>query len=107
MTGAIEVNPELVRVAALKTAQVRDRISTALNTLESTIDGLGSPWGEDRYGHEFAHGSDGGYVAARQKLAKLTDDLAKTGGNHSDAQIQAGKSLDTLQQVNASSFRTG
>ncbi|WP_228002432.1 hypothetical protein [Nocardia australiensis] len=106
MGDKVEVNPELVRQAAGKTAQVQDGIAAALTTLEATLNSLGTPWGDDRYGQQFADGqSNDGYRAARANLAKITANLAGSTGHHSETQTRSGRSLADQEQANTDDFR--
>src|SRR2546423_695995 len=48
----VHVDPELLQQAAQKTQHVSDRINQTLNTLQSSSDSKGSPWGDDVYGYK-------------------------------------------------------
>lgn len=106
MAGNIEVDPELLRQAAAKTASVTDSIRAVLTKLESAIDGKGQPWGDDIYGTRFAEGEGGnGYTAARDNLAKLTDDTVSNSDEQSAGQYDSAKLQNGTEQASADTFK--
>ncbi|MEV6771280.1 hypothetical protein AB0N05_21935 [Nocardia sp. NPDC051030] len=106
MAGKVEVDPELLRQAGTKTANVTDRFKSVLTRLESAIDGKGEPWGDDTYGEKFANGEDGkGYTAARENLTKLTADASKKSDDQSTGQNDSSKLHANTDQTNASAFK--
>ncbi|WP_157555882.1 WXG100 family type VII secretion target [Nocardia acidivorans] len=107
MAGKVEVSPELLRQASVKTANVTDRVKAVLTGLESAIDGLGEPWGGDTYGEKFANGEDGkGYIAARENLKQLTTDNAKKSDDQSTAQNDSSKLHGNTDQASADTFKS-
>ncbi|WP_083913186.1 WXG100 family type VII secretion target [Nocardia concava] len=106
MTGRVEVDPELQRVAAAKAGQITDRIRAVLTGLESASDGKGEPWGDDEYGERFAKGDGAnGYVSSRENLTTLVDKLAGKSDSHSTAQQDAAKLHDGTDKSNADAFK--
>ncbi len=101
--GKVQVDPELLRQAAAKTQHVSDRITNALNTLQSKADGLGSPWGEDVYGYKFA--VENGYLEAQQQLHTITNGLADHSGSHADGQQTSANYLDDTDHGNSDGFQ--
>jgi len=86
-SGKVHVDPELLRQAATKTQGVSDRISNALTTLKSSTDGLGTPWGDDEYGKQFADGkANNGYLAALSTLHNIVSGLVDHSGSHAEGQ---------------------
>jgi hypothetical protein len=94
-TQRFQLDPAAFRKAADKTRSVSDRINQVWTDLDAGTSGLGSPWGTDKTGEQFAkgpHGNDGyestkenvrngitgpqGYVASLNNLAKGEDDTA-------------------------------
>lgn len=87
MTAKVHVDPELLRVAAQKVQHVSDRINDALDTLQSSADSLGSPWGNDSYGNQFANGTNNnGYLAASNTLHSLVAGLRDHSSSHAAGQ---------------------
>ncbi|MFE9202541.1 hypothetical protein [Micromonospora sp. NPDC007230] len=46
----MEIDPDQVRVAGARLADVGDRLATALDTLDTRLTGFGEPWGGDMLG---------------------------------------------------------
>ncbi|MBF6171453.1 hypothetical protein [Nocardia blacklockiae] len=107
MTGRkVRIDPTLQRRAAAKAQHVSDRIADALTTLEASADAKGSPWGNDRYGTQFADGEgNNGYNAARANLKKLTGSLGDHSGEHSSGQQRAATLHDNTDTGSAEQFR--
>ncbi|MEU1429307.1 hypothetical protein ABZ412_19720 [Nocardia sp. NPDC005746] len=106
MTDKVEVDPELLRQAAVKTDHVNARLRTVVDSLMATLGGKGEPWGNDTYGEQFAGAEDGsGYKAARKTLKNLSETLAKNAGDNSDGQAKSGKQLDGTDQNSAGAFK--
>ncbi|MFE3222514.1 WXG100 family type VII secretion target [Nocardia sp. NPDC059228] len=105
MVDKVEVDPELLRQAAVKTDYVNSRLRSVVDGLMGSLSAKGEPWGNDSYGEEFAGSEDGsGYKAARKTLKDLSDTLAKNAETNSDGQNQSGKKLDGTDQNSASQF---
>ena len=100
MADRVEADAALFRQAALKTGHVRDRVNGVLDTLQTSLAGRGTPWGDDKIGKQFADGPDG-YLVALTKLTTGTTNMALTFGNFSDGQIQ---SADLLQSMDHNGF---
>ena len=104
--GKVQVDPELLAQAANKTQHVSDRITKTLNTLQSSADSLGSPWGEDVYGYQFAAGDNNdGYLAAQQNLHEITNGMADHSGSHADGQKTSAAYLTDTDHDNSDGFR--
>lgn len=105
MADKVNVDPDQLRAAAQKTQHVSDRISDTLCTLQSAADGLGSPWGNDSYGSQFANGTkNNGYLAAVATLHSLTRGLSDHAGTHADGQVDSAKFHETGEERSAHSF---
>ncbi|WP_067666973.1 WXG100 family type VII secretion target [Nocardia miyunensis] len=101
--GKVQVDPVLLQHAAAKTQHVSDRISNALTTLQAKADGLGSPWGEDKYGYEFA--VENGYLDTQKQLHQITNGLADHSESHAEGQQTSAKYLDDTDRGNSHGFQ--
>jgi len=104
--GKVQVDPELLRQAAEKVQHVSDRISGALNTLQSSSDSKGSPWGDDVYGYKFAEGdNNNGYLAAQSSLHEITSGLADHSQSHADGVHSSADDLTTVDSQSSDGFQ--
>ncbi|WP_162958612.1 hypothetical protein [Nocardia yunnanensis] len=105
MVDKVEVDPELLRQAGVKTDLVNTRLRGVVDGLMASLGGKGEPWGNDSYGQEFAGAEGGsGYLAARKTLKDLSETLAKNAESNAEGQDQSGKKLDGTDQGNANAF---
>jgi hypothetical protein len=104
MADVLKHDADLFEKAALKTGDVRDRVSAVLTTLESTLAGRGAPWGEDKMGHQFSEGPDG-YKSAREKMFTNIKNAVTSFGNFSSGQTQTADLLRAMDVRNGDSFK--
>jgi len=103
--GKVQVDPELLHQAAEKVQRVSDRISSTLNTLQSSADGKGSPWGDDVYGYKFAEGdSNNGYLAAQSSLHDITSGLADHSQSHAEGVHSSADDITTVDNQSSDGF---
>ncbi|WP_216899217.1 WXG100 family type VII secretion target [Nocardia alni] len=104
--GKVQVDPELLHQAADKVQHVSDRISQTLNTLQSSADGKGSPWGDDVYGYKFAEGDNNdGYLAAQSSLHEITSGLVGHSQSHAEGVHTSATDLTTVDDQNSDGFQ--
>jgi WXG100 family type VII secretion target len=102
MTESLSVNPDDLRTAAANVADISSEMKQVLSTLKGQLAALGSPWGNDSTGDQFANGSDG-YLAqvdnvdssidaTTQQLDSLSQSLTTAASNfeHQDQQPGGG-----------------
>lgn len=82
MADSLNVTPAGLRAAADHLADVSARMQRLRQSLNSRVDTLGRPWGDDETGRSFADGDDG-YLAQKESVngsvdakTKLLDDYA-------------------------------
>ncbi|MFJ4650435.1 hypothetical protein ACIP5Y_04070 [Nocardia sp. NPDC088792] len=107
MADKVEVDPAALRAASRKTADIQHSVETALTGLKQRLASRGSPWGDDKYGHNFAGGSDGkpGYQTIRDNILAGTDAMAKTLEGFVSGQVSAANSLDRTDAHSADTFQ--
>src|ERR1700677_3641942 len=100
MTEPLSVNPDDLRTTAANLADVSSQMKQVLSTLNAQLAALGSPWGNDSIGDQFANGS-GGYLAQvdqvnssisaeTQLLDSLSQSLATSANNFDQPDLQPG-----------------
>ena len=100
MTEPLSVNPDDLRTTAANLADVSSQMKQVLSTLNAQLAALGSPWGNDSIGDQFANGS-GGYLAQvdqvnssisaeTQLLDSLSQSLATSANNFEQTDLQPG-----------------
>jgi WXG100 family type VII secretion target len=102
MTESLSVNPDDMRTAAANVADISSEMKQVLSTLKGQLAALGSPWGNDSTGDQFANGSNG-YLAqvdnvdssidaTTQQLDSLSQSLTAAASNfdHQDQQTGGG-----------------
>lgn len=52
-SGEISIHPDEITAQAPTFATESDALSNALHRLQSSLDGLGQPWGQDKQGNQF------------------------------------------------------
>ncbi|MFF0491342.1 hypothetical protein ACFYTQ_20150 [Nocardia sp. NPDC004068] len=106
-----EIDPESFKKAAGKTQHVADRISEVWQKLDTGLTALGTPWGTDRTGRQFAEGDGGnGYVTTKANVGKGIvggEGMTKSIENLADGQSKTGdKVRSELEAQNRQSFET-
>lgn len=104
MTNRLESYKDLLRVASGKTGKVRDGIEKVVDTLVSSADGRGAPWGDDTLGAGFADGENG-YLKSRENIVTGANNMAGTFGNFSKGQKDALETLTAMDDGNAETFK--
>ncbi|RDI64529.1 hypothetical protein [Nocardia pseudobrasiliensis] len=107
MADKLEVDAQRFRTAATKTGDVRDKVTTILDTLQRAIDSRGTPWGNDSIGDQFANGEGGkgGYLASRTNMITGGRNVAGTMGNFHDAQTKSADYLERMDHGNGDGYR--
>ncbi|MCU1643452.1 MAG: hypothetical protein JWN03_3727 [Nocardia sp.] len=103
MADRLKAYSDLLRTAAGKTAAVQDGIQQVVNTLVSSSDSRGEPWGDDSLGNQFANGANG-YTKSKTNILEGANNMAGTFGNFSQGQLDAVTKLTNMDQGNASGF---
>ncbi|MEU0540809.1 hypothetical protein [Nocardia sp. NPDC005978] len=104
MNDRLKTYTDLLNTAAGKTGKVRDGIEKVVDTLVSTSNGRGQPWGNDTLGRNFS-GGDNGYDKSSQNIIKGAGNMAGTFGNFSAGQIKAAEKLAGMDETNGSQFK--
>ncbi|MGW6724408.1 hypothetical protein ACWF9G_00760 [Nocardia sp. NPDC055029] len=104
MADKVKVYEDLLRKAAGKTGDVRDRVNGVLDNLVNSLDARGEPWGHDTTGNAFAEG-ESGYKAGRDGLLESGRNAAKTMDSYSDAQTTAADKLRDMDLEGEGNFR--
>lgn len=105
MADGVENDPDMLRkVAQLKTAHVRDRISAVLSTLDASLAGRGRPWGDDKIGRRFYDGENG-YGLGREHASTNVKNAATSYDNFQKGQVDSAAMLKTMNLGNAGMFR--
>ncbi len=92
MNDRIEADVDALRAAAGKTAEVHSQVDDILNGLKSSLEALGSAWGNDHYGAQFANG-DGGHVT---QVANQLEGLQIHAANFADFCDGQNKAVEIL-----------
>ncbi|MFJ9362877.1 hypothetical protein ACIRRA_00445 [Nocardia sp. NPDC101769] len=103
MSGRLESYHDLLVTASRATGVVRDGIQGVVHTLESSADALGTPWGSDSLGSQFANGAQG-YLASSKNIRDGAKNMAGTFANFSTSQQASADKLLQTEQANADAF---
>jgi len=79
MSGGVSIDPTVLRAAGTALAQVGDQLDGALKQLESQIQSLGQPWGNDTIGQLIGTAFHEVVSYAFDTLRKALGDLRKSG----------------------------
>ncbi|MGX1810169.1 hypothetical protein ACWIGI_31015 [Nocardia sp. NPDC055321] len=104
MNDRLKTYTDLLNTAAGKTGKVRDGIEKVVDTLVSSADGRGRPWGDDTLGRNFFDG-DNGYDKSSQNIIKGAGNMAGTFDNFSKGQTKAAEKLAGMDESNGSQFK--
>lgn len=102
----VGVTPEKLRGAAGRMGDLRDRVSSILSTLETSLAAKGAAWGGDGYGSTFTDGPNGndGYTAAHTNLNTGLGDMATTLGSYAKGQYDAATLLEKQDDIGRYTF---
>jgi hypothetical protein len=103
MANSVEVDPAQLKVAALTSESIQQRIQQSLTRLQSTLTSDGTPWGNDSFGKKFAEGDQGYLVASENLTAGLTQ-MSSTFGDFAKGQREAADGLTAMDQNNQQGF---
>ncbi|MRH92852.1 hypothetical protein GFY24_36460 [Nocardia sp. SYP-A9097] len=104
MTDRLQSYKDLLRTASNKTGAVRDGIDKVVDTLISTTEGRGEPWGSDTMGKGFAAGENG-YLKSSDNIVKGARNMSGTFGNFSKGQQDALELLTRMDDGNGDQFK--
>ncbi|GAB2562191.1 hypothetical protein [Nocardia heshunensis] len=104
MSGRLESYRDLLLKASEKTGEVRDGINGVVNTFNGQSDALGTPWGNDSLGNQFANG-DQGYLASKDNIVKGATNMAGTFANFSKSQKDSADKLEATEEANRQAFQ--
>ncbi|MET8422600.1 hypothetical protein [Nocardia sp. NPDC004860] len=90
--------------ASEKTGEVRDGINGVVNTFTAQSDALGTPWGNDSLGSQFANG-DQGYLASKKNILEGASNMAGTFANFSKSQKDSADELERTEEANREGFQ--
>jgi uncharacterized protein YukE len=76
MADPLSVNPDDLRKSGGNLADVSARFKQVLTSLRDDLAALGSPWGDDKTGRQFANG-DSGYLAQKDWVSDSIDAKAR------------------------------
>lgn len=99
-TPTIDINPGQLRTAAQDSTVIEGNIAQVLATLQASLNGKGSPWGNDSFGNKFANG-DKGYIAASKNVLSAVSDMGTTFGAIAQGQVQAADGLTSADTGSA------
>ncbi|WP_157513921.1 hypothetical protein [Nocardia concava] len=102
--GRLHSYQDLLTKASQKTGEVRDGIKGVVDGFTSQADGLGTPWGNDSLGRQFAEG-DQGYKASMKNIVEGARNMAGTFGNFSKTQQESADKLGSMDQANREGFQ--
>ncbi|WP_433205070.1 hypothetical protein ACQP1G_17295 [Nocardia sp. CA-107356] len=107
MGDKIQIDPELLRMAAKKTSRARDRVDSVINTLQASIAAREKSWGNDLLGDPFANGQGGagGYLKSRDNMIEGARNVAGTMDNFYHGQVKWASYLDQKEHGNSDLFR--
>ncbi|GAA1966569.1 WXG100 family type VII secretion target [Kitasatospora viridis] len=98
--SGFSVHPADILTAAPDFTTQSDRLKSAVTNLESTLKGLGSPWGADDQGKKFGDAYNPQHTALVKSLGVLVQGLASVhlglesmAGNHQGADTTAATSM--------------
>lgn len=100
MTGNVTVDPEALRAAASRATDLQGRVAEIVDTLTSTLQSHGAPWGDDHYGREFAEG-DNGYLAVHKNLISGGQTMVTSLSDLATGQNDAADSLQGTDRASA------
>ncbi|WP_155981757.1 hypothetical protein [Nocardia sp. BMG111209] len=106
MSDRVEVNPDALRAAAGRTAEVHDRVHDIFTSLQNALSAKGTPWGNDEYGQRFAEGENGYLAQSRNQTGGIAT-VAATFDGFATAQGVAVTTLLGTEDGNADSFGAG
>ncbi|WP_054815820.1 hypothetical protein [Nocardia arizonensis] len=103
MADKFEYDADLFRAAADKSRTVSEKITNVLDTLNSSINGRGAPWGNDKLGKNFFNGpgGDDGYGASRTNTTTNAATMATTMNDFASGQIDSAVAIEKMEQGNA------
>ncbi|MTE11534.1 hypothetical protein [Nocardia aurantiaca] len=104
MSGRLESYRDLLVKASEKTGEVRDGINGVVNTFTAQADSLGTPWGNDSLGNQFANG-DQGYLASKKNILEGASNMAGTFANFSQSQKDSADELERTEEANRQGFQ--
>ncbi|WP_330183408.1 hypothetical protein OHB26_07000 [Nocardia sp. NBC_01503] len=104
MNDRLQSYKDLLRTASNKTGAVRDGIDTIIDTLITTTNGRGEPWGNDTMGKGFADG-DNGYVKSSGNIIDGARNMSGTFANFSKGQKDALELLTRMDDGNGDQFK--
>jgi uncharacterized protein YukE len=99
VADSLNVNPDGLRAAASHMVDVGDQVKAVLSSLNSQIDALGQPWGDDSVGHQFANG-DKGYLAQKDNVTAAVTSMSQFIDGLADS---LKTTADSFEQVDGSS----
>ncbi|MGW5105795.1 hypothetical protein [Nocardia sp. NPDC004123] len=102
--GRLESYRDLLMKASEKTGDVRDGINGVVNTFGAQADALGTPWGDDSLGNQFANG-DQGYLASKKNILEGATNMAGTFANFSKSQKDSADKLEATEEANREGFQ--
>jgi hypothetical protein len=97
MTGErpVRVDTTLLRQAADRMDDIANSTKDIINSLKTTIQGQGYPWGHDSYGDKFTKG-DQGYTNSEENLLAGGDNMVGSAGKFSKGMREAADKMDNM-----------
>lgn len=106
MADRVDYNDEAFRAAAERTGGVRDRVKGVINTLETSINGRGKPWGNDTLGNSFYNGQNNdGYGTGKTNLIDSAENVAGTMNSFYEGQVESADYLQDMEDGNRDGLR--
>jgi hypothetical protein len=96
----VQVSPEKLRSASVKTADVADRLNEVINTLSAALASRGNCWGNDSIGNQFANGNNG-YLETKNNMITGTGQFKDTFNSYAKGQSDSANSLEGSDHFNA------
>ncbi|MFI5715600.1 hypothetical protein [Nocardia sp. NPDC051750] len=106
MADRVDYNDEAFTAAAERTGGVRDRVNGVIDTLTTSINGRGEPWGNDTLGNSFLNGeANDGYSSGKTNLFASARNVAGTMGSFYDGQVESANYLKDMEDGNRDGLR--
>ncbi|KWT61816.1 hypothetical protein ADL21_11055 [Streptomyces albus subsp. albus] len=101
--GGFDVDTDQLKSAAPTFHREADALAKAAAKLKGSLDGLGSPWGDDEHGQEFQRM----YAPHREQIEKATQALVKGLESISKAVKDMADNHEEADRSSSSGFRNG
>lgn len=100
--GTFEYDADEFRTAAGKSRGVGTKLTGIIDTLNTSLNGRGNVWGNDKIGKSFNDGPGGadGYDASWTNLSDNVKTMATSMNDFADGQIESADYIDKMESGN-------